>query len=217
MIDNSFNLDELRNLPYLNITSPISNVPHLSDLDADLHIPIYTNFDYYSTDCFNNSVDITRMNGNSIKRKAFTALHCNIRSLSANHDNLYHLLQELDCQFSLIGLSETKFKKGKDNFSNFNFDGYDFVHEPSLTNAGGVGFFVENNLTYIIRNDLNNSSIHSEMLWIEVSRPNDCNLVCGIIYRHPSSDFDSFMELFSSTIEKIHREKNSAYLWETST
>ena len=163
------------------------------------------------------STNITRMNGNSIKRKAFTALHCNIRSLSANHDNLYHLLQELDCQFSLIGLSETKFKKGKDNFSNFNFDGYDFVHEPSLTNAGGVGFFVENNLTYIIRNDLNNSSIHSEMLWIEVSRPNDCNLVCGIIYRHPSSDFDSFMELFSSTIEKIHREKNSAYLWETST
>ena len=58
MIDNSFNLDELRNLPYLNITSPISNVPHLSDLDADLHIPIYTNFDYYSTDCFNNSDDI---------------------------------------------------------------------------------------------------------------------------------------------------------------
>ena len=58
---------------------------------------------------------------------AFSAMHCNIRSLSANHDNLIHMLSELDHSFPLIGLSETKNSHGKDLLVNGNSTGYDFV------------------------------------------------------------------------------------------
>ena len=58
---------------------------------------------------------------------AFSAMHCNIRSLSAHHDNLIHMLSELDHSFPLIGLSETKNSHGKDLLVNVNSTGYDFV------------------------------------------------------------------------------------------
>ena len=35
---------ELRNLPFLNISSPVSNIPHLTNLDIDLHMPAEHNY-----------------------------------------------------------------------------------------------------------------------------------------------------------------------------
>lgn len=40
---------ELNNLPYLNIISPVSNIPHLTNLDIDLNMPSDQNFAYYTT------------------------------------------------------------------------------------------------------------------------------------------------------------------------
>ena len=39
-------------------------------------------------------------------------MHINLRSLSANFDNLSVMLEELQFPFSIMGLSETKIKKG---------------------------------------------------------------------------------------------------------
>ena len=71
--------------------------------------------------------------------------------MAANYDNLLQMLSELDFSFSLIGLSETKLKVGKDYVANFNLYGYNFISEPSISNAGGVGFYIRNNLNYVIR------------------------------------------------------------------
>ena len=38
---------ELDSLPCLNVSSSISNIPHLSDLDIDLYVPCDQNFGYY--------------------------------------------------------------------------------------------------------------------------------------------------------------------------
>ena len=37
---------EFNNLPFLNITSPVSNIPHLTNLDIDLHMPTDNKFGY---------------------------------------------------------------------------------------------------------------------------------------------------------------------------
>ena len=104
---NSYRItDELKRLPFLKLNSPITNIPHLTDLDADLQLPYQNNFDYFTVDDFKNNEEL---GGYAIARGAFSALHCNIRSLPANYDNLLHMLQQLDYPFSIIGLSETKF------------------------------------------------------------------------------------------------------------
>ena len=56
--DNQDRITEFRNLPFLNISSPISNIPHLTDSDIDLHMPTEINFNYYSTHDFHSSKDI---------------------------------------------------------------------------------------------------------------------------------------------------------------
>ena len=190
-------------MPRLDLSYQISSTPHLTDLDADLHISFENNFAYYTTNEFNNNNSIIE---SSVNLRAFTTLHCNIRSLSANDDCFLQMLRDLYYPFSLFGLSETTFVNDKDNFLNTNINGYNFIHNHSLTNAGGVGFFIRNNLRVKIRKNLTKSAIHSEMLWIEITRSNESNLICGVIYRHPNGDLNDFMELLNSTIGKIHQE-----------
>ena len=51
------------------------------------------------------------------------------------------MLSELQFPFSLMGLSEIKFNVNEDIITNVNIPGYDFISQPSLSNAGGVGFY----------------------------------------------------------------------------
>ena len=44
---------QLCELPYLNISSPITNMPHLTNADIDLNMPIDQNFNYYTLNEFN--------------------------------------------------------------------------------------------------------------------------------------------------------------------
>jgi len=78
---------------------------------------------------------------------SFFSLHCNIRSLAANHDK------------------------------------------------------------YIIKSTYSKSNYDLEPLWIEIEFVNQSNIICGVIYRHFSSNLNNFMDY--CPIKKI----NSAYLW----
>ena len=195
---------ELNNLPCLNITSLPSNIPHLSDLDIDLNMPLDQNFAYYSTHDFHSNHDICECLSHS---GSFSALHCNIRSLSANYDSLVEMLSALYFPFCLIGLSETKLREGQDPLINIQLTGYEFLHQPSTTNAGGVAFYIKNNLNFKIRNDLKASHREFEALWIEIDNLGQSNMICGIIYRHPNGNLEHFLKYLDSTIDKIHREK----------
>ena len=108
-------------------------------------------------------------------------MHCNIRRFSANLDNLIHILSELNHSFPLIGLSEAKISHGKDLLVNVNLSGYDFISEPSYTDAVGVAFYIKNDFKYIIRTEFTKSSHHLEALWLEIDFHNPPKLLCGII------------------------------------
>ena len=40
-------IEQFNNLPYLSLMSPVTNVPHLTNSDVDLHMPADQNFNYY--------------------------------------------------------------------------------------------------------------------------------------------------------------------------
>ena len=50
--------DLANSVPSLSITSP-SYIPHLTDLDADLNMPMDNNFGFYSSYDFHSNYDIT--------------------------------------------------------------------------------------------------------------------------------------------------------------
>jgi hypothetical protein len=96
----------LNSLPHLDILTSNSNMPSLSDIDMDQQIPFNTNFKYYSPHDFHSDADINNLSASN----NFSVLHSNIRSLSANHDKLLIMLDELKFQFSVIEISEIKLK-----------------------------------------------------------------------------------------------------------
>ena len=60
------------------------------------------------------------------------SVHCNIRSLSANFDNLQHMLSELYLPFSIVGLTEIKLKVDQSFLANIEMLGYSFTFQPIL-------------------------------------------------------------------------------------
>ena len=83
--------------------------------------------------------------------QSFSLINCNIRSLSANFDKLSNMLSELYFPFSLIGLTEIKQKINQPPISNTDLCGYQFLSQPSISNAGGVAFYINNNLNFNTR------------------------------------------------------------------
>lgn len=72
---------------------------HLKDVDIDLQLPIHNTFDYYSTNEFHTSLEIQNLKDYNY----FSFMHINLRSLSANFDNLSVMLEELQFPFSIMG------------------------------------------------------------------------------------------------------------------
>ena len=157
-------IDGYNSLPRLDLNSSVSSIPHLTNSDVDLHMPSDVNFNYYSSSDFRNNQEIS----DCLSENAFSFLHCNIRSLSANKNNLKHLLYELNCSFTLIALTGTKLAVANDSLSNLNLHGYQVLSQPSLSNAGGVGFYVRDNYNFSVRSDLSITESGFEALWIEV-------------------------------------------------
>ena len=119
----------------------------------------------------------------------------------------YILISELlSYKFPLTGLSETKISVDKEFISNINIPGYTFISEPSHSNAGRVAFYINDNLKYIIKSKYTKSTYDFEALWIEIEFTHQSNIICGVIYGHPSGNLDNFLDYINSTIESINQE-----------
>lgn len=186
----------------------VNNIDYNSTLDPDVNLPNHTNFKYYTSLDFNEDNNITLCSSHNY----FSALHCNVRSLNANVDHLHDLLHQLSHNFSLIGISETKINSSSQNFSNINIPDYKFISQPSLSNAGGVGFYVNDSLNFILRNDLSTISPDFQSLWIEIPTHLHNNIICGVVYRHPHSDTQSFLSYLDNILDKINNENKYCML-----
>ena len=92
-----------------------------------------TDFSYYTTHKFHSSKQIQ----SSLCEKSFSTLHFNISSLSANYEAFAEMLSDMNHSFPIIGLSETKIKAGVAQYVNIDLPGYEFLSQPTFSNAGG--------------------------------------------------------------------------------
>ena len=114
----------------------------LSDIDVDQQLPVANNFNYYSAHDFHSNQMIKSSHFN----KSFLVLHHNIKSLEVNFDSICDLLNYLNLSFSVIGLAETKININKDPIKSIDIPGYHFLSQPTISAAGGVGFYINDNL-----------------------------------------------------------------------
>ena len=124
------------------------------------------------------------------------------------------MLTELNHDFSVIGLTETKYVTSREQLVNVNIPGYKFDSQPSLSNAGGVGFSVSVNLNYSIGNYISQATMDYESLWSEIPTDLHHNLICGAIYRHANSNLETFMNSLNYVLDKINRENKYCIIME---
>ena len=74
------------------------------------------------------------------------------------------MLSEVKISFNIIGISETKLIADKDPVLNIQIPNYHFVSQPSSLTAGGVGFYVGNELEFHSRLDLSSTTEDFECL-----------------------------------------------------
>ena len=117
------------------------------------------------------------------------------------------LLNNFSFQPTIIGISETKLKSHVSYSPQL--PGYEFVNVNSVTNAGGVGVFINSNFTYKILSDVGLELDGCEDLWIVVDANigNYKKLAIGVVYRHPGNEISKFQNKFENCIEKLNTKK----------
>ena len=199
----------LKSLQGFELISNISNIPHLIGIDVKNNLVHQVDFNYYSIHDFHSSPEIDHAISH---HNSFSVFHSNIRSLAANFDDLMILLSELKHNFNATGVSETKIMSNKDPIVNTNITGYLFASQPSLHNAGGVGFYIRYDCDFHFRDDLSCTTDDFKCLLIEIHSKSHSNVVCSVIYRHPNSNLESFSSYLTAAVEKISREKRYCIL-----
>ena len=145
-----------------------------------------------------------------VNDSSFSLLCNNIRSLKRNLENFQvHLLDELDFEFSIIGVSETEIISGKEMNFNPSIPGYVFEYVLTPLASGGIGLYINDSLKYTVIEKVSDEAFQS--LWIEIQLPQKSNIICGIIYRQHNSP-KRFQEYFDDKLERLITSKKSIYI-----
>ena len=145
-----------------------------------------------------------------------TFFHLNIASLSLHADDLQTLLHNLEHQFSIIGISETKISSSTIPTS-LVFPDYHYLHTPSKSSKGGAALFIRNNLNFFARNDLNtlcysDNELESCFAELPSTSKSESGLIVGTIYKHPSMGAKKFRDLIKDLLHTISRENKRIIL-----
>ena len=155
-----------------------------------------------NTDCKYRSIEWYKQSIlNSKKQQNLSILHLNVRLVVKNKHVIEELLIELGSCPEILAITETKLNDDKLNYTSIS--NYSFVCCNSSTNAGGVAFYILNNLKFNRREDLEFNSDDSENLFIEVNLTKGKVFIIGVIYRHPTCSLKKFQEQFLLTLNKL--------------
>ena len=127
-----------------------------------------------------------------------------MRSLRRNLNNFQsHLLEELQLQLSVIGITETKIRN-----SNLPLDfdssipNYRFEYVPTPLSDGGVGMYIHNDFNYTCTVIERTCDEAFQALWVEIHIAKTSSVICGVIYRQHNSP-EKFLSYFEQTVEKL--------------
>ena len=148
-----------------------------------------------------------------IPNSDLTIFYTNIRSLSKNLDLLEELLHDWSYLPDILAITETKLSS-KSYLPLLKLLGYEFFHNDSITNAGGVGIYIKSGFHYKIRIDLELKVDLCESIWFEFESiiSKSANFVVGVVYKHPACKIGDFQDSFEKTLEKLHKNKQMFYI-----
>ena len=194
------NLDKLHSLYDLDLFNLNSGLNY----DNSHNHNIISN--YYSPHSFLKTKNRLLKSDNS-----FSILHNNIRSLKKNLENFEsHVLDEIDYQFDIIGISETKITNNALPINlNLNIPNYCLEYVPTPLSCGGVGMYINKRLIYSVLERTSNENFQA--LWIEIHQSNKKNIICGILYRQHSCP-KSFLDYLEKALDFYSSKNKSLFI-----
>ena len=138
----------------------------------------------------------------------------NISSICRNFDGLQTLLARINVTFNVIGITETGLNKSSIRNTNIDLSGYSFEHTPTEANCGGALLYIDNNINYIVRDDLCiYRSKELESVFIEIINSKGKNTIVGCVYRHPCMNPTEFIDIYlSELLQKFSKEDKTIML-----
>lgn len=117
-------------------------------------------------------------------------LYLNTLSLNKHHKDLVSLLASIGRSFYVIGYSET-WLNDRTYVDILILNGYELYRRNRLGRLScGLSLYVDSRHSINICNDLIIKDGPSDSLFIEINVSNGKNLIVGVIYQPPNSDFD---------------------------
>ena len=163
----------------------------MKDYDIDEQFPVNIHSKYFTL----SDLASVETDANDL-----TVLHTNTRSLSSHLDELVFLCRQTNKLVDVIGVSETLSSIQKEPLTNTDIEGYNFYKTKSLSQNGGVGFYVKKSFISNSNENLNFGCNEFETIWVEVENTNDKNYLFCCAYRHPNSNVDVFTSHLQSIL-----------------
>ena len=131
------------------------------NVNGKLILPKLLNYKLLDADsCYISTPDFQNLYTNNTD---FCILYINIRSLNKHFVKL-ELLSVLGKMPEIIVISETKLNSNLKAF----LPGYTFIHNNSPTNAGGVGMFIKDTLSYKTTTEYQLNMMGCEEIWVKI-------------------------------------------------
>ena len=172
-----------------------------------------SNFDNVNMNC--KYYEIEEFNSIQHRKKCLSAFHLNIASIYSHFDELCTLIDQLQHDFSIIAITETRIKSDTPNV-NLSLPAYTMIHTPTESSAGGALLYVSNRHSFKPRTDLTSICYKSkqfESVFVEITQPKKGNLIVGSLYRHPTMSIEEFnINFLLPLLEKVSLENKTLLL-----
>ena len=165
------------------------NKNFINDLDSTIDNTYQIeSFHYY---------DINELNSVTCKYKSeqheISFLYVNILSLPFHFDELYALLSELNHCPGIKAISKSHLKSSTQSIVKINLENYYVEHPPTESSSGGTLFYIKNDISYKLRNDLKIIKRKKlESVFIEIISKTSKNTIVGCVYKHPTLSISEF-------------------------
>ena len=148
---------------------------------------------YYTYNSFNTSVEVNKVD--------LTVLHLNICSIFNKHEDLINLLNEFNCQFDLVCITET-WLKHDDPLDMVDMLGYKSFHLLRNGRGGGVSIYVRSHISAHKVCNISCVSDDIECLFLECS-VGRLRVGMGCVYRPPRGNIEMFNNKLEECISSL--------------
>ena len=199
-------IDEINKIVFRNFEG--NNYKSLNKLDPDenffscIEHSLEKNCKYVFEEEFNNTTS----------DDCFCIGVFNINSLPKDYDDLNNLLIDNNGNsIDILGLCETRLSTEIDQL--FSIDNYNMYANSRSRNGGGVALYVRDTMHgSFLRNEFSFSFSYLESLFVEMPGLTGKNILVGVIYRPPNSNFLNFYNKILEILEIITNENKIIYL-----